>query len=175
MESTKPSFTFGTSRRTLSESNRVWAASDNSVPPPGAYNVDKSSRERYLRDLVGVTKWKIKNIKHKLRDAEALDVKKVTINITKTELDVLKQRLKALQDELQLISITEHDHKPKFSNATKPAFNSTCRKHWQEPVIIQEAPTFYMSDAEWDFGSDKRCIMIYACHGYPVTHDYDCM
>lgn len=38
-----------------------------------------------------------------------------------------------------------------------PSFSSSELRSFQAPVKYQEAPTYYMSDQQWDFGSTSRC------------------
>jgi hypothetical protein len=151
-----PSFSFGSSNRAMSDSNRLWTSNDYSVPPPGTYDVYKSSRTRYLRDLSGVTNWKIKYLKAKIKDAAGSGGTKSSVDMMKAELKVLFQRAAAMKEELQLTELVADCQKPKFPEVSKPGFNSTGKKFYQEEVKIQEAPTFYLSESEWDFGSDKR-------------------
>lgn len=153
------SVSFGSSRRVLSESGRLWCSNDNSVPPPGTYNIEKSSRERYLKDLMGVTRYKIKILKQKLNSATGGETKSST-DMIKAELNVLKQRLRAVREEIELTVLVEDHNKPRTAEAKKTSFNSTDKKFYQKPVKIQESPTFYMSDAEWDFGAATRLIVI---------------
>mmetsp|Transcript_1129 Transcript_1129/g.1819 ORF Transcript_1129/g.1819 Transcript_1129/m.1819 type:complete len:469 (+) Transcript_1129:115-1521(+) len=158
-----PTHSFGSAGRAMSESNRLWAPSDLSVPPPGSYDVEKSSRESYLRNILGVTQWKIKVLKKKVRQAAAMSS---TGKISKEErdmqeeIDLLTERLYALKEELLLTTSAASLHASRYPQSKKPAFNSTGRKPHQVPQKIQEAPTFYRSDADWDFGSDKRANTI---------------
>lgn len=128
------------------------------MPPPGTYDVVKSSRTRYLQDLCGVTNWKIKAIKRKIKVLSQNGGSICSVNMLKAELKFLVQRAVALKEEIQLTNLVSEFHKPKITEATKPGFNSTGKKFYQEVVAIQEAPTFYMAESDWDFGSDKRQV-----------------
>lgn len=152
-----PEFSFGnsTKERTLSESNRLWAPSDLSTPSPNAYNVRKSSTEEYLKNLLGVTKWKLKKLQRELKTSENLTkFQKRTIS---DEIKLLSKRVKAITSEL---AITPPPISPIKKN--KNAFVTTDLKPHQKPDQIQESPTFYMNEEkEWDFGSENRGLNIH--------------
>lgn len=149
-------YSFGSSQRALSDSNRLFASSDYSVPPPGSYDINKSSRVSYLKNLLGVTQWKLKSLKRKLNEIDHNQKSSQEIKDIQTEIKFLTKRIEALRDEIQLNEAVSSVNTPKFPSPTKPAFNQSSKKPHQEPIKYQEAPTFYKSDSDWDFGSDKR-------------------
>jgi hypothetical protein len=152
-----PEYSFGSStkERTLSESNRLWAPSDLSTPSPNAYNVRKSSTEEYLKNLLGVSKWKMKKLRRELRTEEHLtNFQKKTL---KSEIILLEKRIKAINKEL---SITPPPISPIKKN--KNPFVTTEKKPHQKEKKIQEAPTFYMNEEQdWDFGSQSRGLNVH--------------
>jgi hypothetical protein len=148
-----------TSVRALSDSNRIWARSDLTAPPPGTYDIDKNSRENYLQNLLGVTKWKVKLLKAKVKEWKLSPLSEKStkqLRDMETEIIFLAKRLKAIKDELAQISEAESAHASRFPHPSKPPFNSSSKKPHQEKIRIQEAPTFYVAEADWDFGSSSR-------------------
>lgn len=152
-----PEFSFGnsTTQRPLSESNRLWAPSDLSTPSPNAYNIRQSSTEEYLKNLLGVSKWKMKKLKRELRTNNEILTKaqKKTIH---DEVVLLEKRTKAINKELAItpppISPIKKNYHP---------FVTTDKKPHQKPLKIQEAPTFYLNEEQdWDFGSRNRGLNV---------------
>jgi hypothetical protein len=152
-EGTQPRF--GISQRVLSNSNRMYAPSDLSVPPPGSYDIDKSTRISFLQNLHGVTRWKLKFLKSKLREVDSVQTAKERNDLLQ-EVKFLSKRLEALRQEIDLGELVSSANSSKFPSPTKPAFNATSKKPHQEPPKYQTAPTFYRSSQDWDFGSDSR-------------------
>lgn len=151
-----PTFSFGnsTKNRTLSESNRLWASSDNSTPSPNAYNINKPSTQDYLKDLLGVSKWKLKKSKRKLRTTEKL-TKFETRTLT-DEISLLEKRIKAINREL---SLTPPPVSPIKKH--KNPFVMTELKPHQKDIKIDNAPTFYMNEeTDWDFGARNRGLNV---------------
>lgn len=147
---------FGTSQRVLSNSNRLYAASDLSVPPPGSYDINKSSRLEYLTNLLGVTRWKLKLLKNKLQNVDQTQKLSKDQRDIVQEIKFLSKRVKALRHEIQLNEAVSSANTSKFPTPRKPPFNTTSKKPHQEAIKYQNAPTFYRSAQDWDFGSDKR-------------------
>lgn len=151
-----PTFSFGNSQKTraLSESNRLWTTSDLSTPSPNAYNINKSSTEDYLKNLLGVSKWKLKKSKRKLKTTEKLskfDKKTLT-----DEINLLEKRIKAINKELA--------HTPKPVSPIKKhknPFVMTELKPHQKDIKIDETPNFYMNEeTDWDFGARNRGLNV---------------
>jgi hypothetical protein len=147
---------FGISQRVLSNSNRLYAPDDLSVPPPGTYDINKSSRVDYLRNLQSGTQWKLKLLKSKMQDVDQTQKMSREQRDMVQEIKFLSKRLKALRHEIELSDAVSTANTAKFPSPTKPAFNTTSKKPHQETPKIQTAPTFYRSSQDWDFGSDKR-------------------
>jgi hypothetical protein len=151
-----PTFSFGNSikDRTLSESNRLWAPSDLSTPSPNAYNINRSSTESYLKDLLGVSKWKLKNLQRKLKTTEKLS--KFNKRTLKDEINLLEKRVKAINKELTIIPPPVSPTK-----THKNPFVMTELKPHQKELKVQEAPTFYMNEEkDWDFGAQNRGLNV---------------
>lgn len=152
--------TFGTSQRVLSNSNRIYAPSDLSVPPPGSYDINKSSRLEYLKNLQGVTQWRLKLLKNKLQEVDQTQKLSQDQKNIVQEVKFLSNRLKALRQEIQLSEAVTTANTRKFPSPRKPAFNTTSKKPHQEITKYQDAPTFYRSSQDWDFGSGSRYVAV---------------
>ena len=164
-----PMYTFGNSTkvRPLSESNRLWAPSDNSIPAPNAYNVRKPSTEDYLKNLLGVSKWRLKNLKRKLSNG----VNSLTRSETRTissEIKLLEKRVKAINKELSSIP-------PPVSpiKKNKNPFLLTEKKPHDKKMKFQDAPTFYMNEEkDWDFGSHNRGLNVPDMSSFGYSKDF---
>ena len=163
-----PEYSFGhsTKERTLSESNRLWASSDLSTPSPNAYNINKPSTEEYLKNLLGVSKWKLKKSQRKLRTTENL--KKFDKRTLTDEINLLEKRISAINSELSIIP-------PPVSPIQKnrhPFVTTELKPHQKQPKI-QEAPTFYMNEeTEWDFGSQNRGLNVIDMGSFGYTKKF---
>jgi len=163
-----PEFSFGVSNkeRFLSESNRLWVPSDLTTPPPGTYNLNKPSKEEYLKNLLGVSKWKLKNDQRKLKN-----LLKPTNFEKKTLLDeiiLLEKRIKAINEELSGLPPPIKSPKKNLN-----PFVLTEKKAHQKTVVMQESPTFYMNEEkEWDFGSYNRGLNVHDMNSFGYSKTY---
>ena len=144
----------------------MWAPSDLSTPSPNAYNINKSSTEEYLKNLLGVSKWKLKKSQRKARTAENLT--KFDKRTLAAEINLLEKRIAAIHRELSLMP-------PPISpiQKNKHPFVTTELKPHQRVPKIQEAPTFYMNEEqEWDFGSQNRGLNVPDMGSFGYTKRY---
>lgn len=163
-----PQFSFGTSlkERPLSESNRLWAPSDLSTPSPNAYNLSKASTEEYLKNLLGVSKWKMKKSQRELRTEENLT--KFQIKTLNDEIKLMQKRIKAIGMELSIIP-------PPISpiKKNKNPFVTTEPKPHQKDIKMQDAPAFYVNEEQdWDFGSQNRGLNVHDMGSFGYSKKY---
>ena len=71
----------------------------------------------------------------------------------------IEEKIKSLKLALQNIQNQNKIHQPLVRTPKKIPFGSTEKRWDQIPDKIQEAPTFYTSEAEWDFGTQTRCAI----------------
>jgi hypothetical protein len=105
--------------------------------------------------LLGVTRWKLKFLKSKLGEVDTVQTTKERNDMLQ-EVKFLSKRLEALRQEIELNEVVDSSNSSKFPSPTKPAFNASSKKPHQETPKYQDAPTFYRSSQDWDFGSDSR-------------------
>ena len=107
-----------------------------------------------MKNLLGVSKWKLKTSKRKLKTAVKLtNFDKRTLT---DEINLLEKRIKAINKEL---SITPPPVSPIKKH--KNPFVMTELKPHQKEVKVDEAPTFYMNEEmDWDFGARNRGLNV---------------
>jgi len=160
--SQKPvTFSFGNSSRILSESKRLYDSSDTGrypTPTPFDYNIENPSTETYLKSKLAVSLHSLQILKDRYKSKEQLSIekKKVLEREIQENYQPLVQKIKSIKLALQNIQNNNKLHRPRHPTPKKISFGSTEKRWDQIPDKIQEAPTFYTSDADWDFGTQSR-------------------
>lgn len=141
---------FITSSRILSNSGRYYVSDDLSVPIPGTYNLTKVNTEEQLASAIGVTKHNIKILSQQIDSSNPRKQDEL-----RQQLRFMKKRLTSLL-QLQTTQNQQIEQQNNNSSRRLPPFSSSGKREFQKQDKIQEAPTFYLSEKHWDFGSDKR-------------------
>lgn len=137
----------------------MWSPESKDLKPePATYNVLPPSTEEYLKNLLGVSCWKLQLLKDKYaaRDSLPMDKRKTLDREMKDDYPPLLHKVKELRKKLAEIQAEKTVHTSKYPTPIKPAFASTSKRLFQVPDTVQEAPTFYRSSKDWDFGTDSR-------------------
>lgn len=142
----------------MSGSNCLYRPIDSYAenPPPTAYSINPDSSEDDIRTAIGVTQWRLRAAKEKLKTVQKLHGFSAADVECERNYKALLARLDALKAMLAKVQESKLNHSRKFAPPRKSAFSSSAKREFQKSLPVQEAPTFYMSEAQWDFGSSTR-------------------
>eukprot|EP01041_Mallomonas_annulata_P010029 gene10029-20887_t len=147
------------SKRLLLQSDRMWTMpTKDQSPGPASYNVLPSTTEEHLKSILGVSIWRLKILKEKDKEKDILppDKRRTIEREMQEEYKPLLKKIKDIKAALRNIEEEKTKHIPTFPAPLKPGFASSAKKWYEHPTKVQKSPTFYTSQARWDFGSDSR-------------------
>jgi len=148
-----------TSTRLLMSSGNMWSRESKDIKPePATYNVLPPSTEEHVKNTLSVTCWKLQILKDKYatKDSLPIDKRKALDREMKENYLPLLHKVKELKQKLVDIESEKLTHSRKYPLPSKPGFSSTSKRIFQVPDKLQEAPTFYRSMKDWDFGTESR-------------------
>jgi len=132
-----------------------------------------SSTEQYLRQNLATAKARLRGLKEGVSSSTKMtaEVRKASERDYSLHFQRLSKKVEVLQSALDLMlegqvrdcSIMgtgpergQRVHARTVDVAVRPSFGSSERRPMQVPPKPDDAPTFYMSDAQWDFGTESR-------------------
>lgn len=111
-----------------------------------------------ILSLIGNARIELKIINHKLKSPSITGPK---LKKLQEEKEFLRHRISALLQQKVSAESALLDKPPRdFPEPKFVPFMSSDRKFYQKPVVFQEAPTFYLSEKNWDFGSSTRYVLV---------------
>lgn len=157
----------GTSKASFAASNR-----SQQILAVGPQS-NMSSTEQYLRLNLTTSVARLRSLKENVKSSTKMtaELRKASERDYSLHYQRLTKKVEVLQNALDLLvgsgqrddTMTgtgpEKGHRVRARTshaAIKPGFNSSQQREFQVQPKPCESPTFYMSDAQWDFGAESR-------------------
>lgn len=154
---------FGHSERILSDSSHMHSGRiANPSPSANEYDVLPATTEKHLQASLATTKWKIRGyIRNKKSMSKmSMEMKKLAEREYNDNYDIYVAKARRIQQQLDAIDHQKNKNvsafEKKLSARKLPGFGSSGKREFQVSPPTQVAPTFYMSQADADFGTQSR-------------------